>query len=419
MPELTSVNLEQYGNLNRVYSQPNNFSVRRDLDKDFNTDIYRSSITWTLPKSDMADVDEWTHITLASSLKLDSDKGICRALRRFNNSIVAFQDRALSEVLFNSRTQLTTNDGVPVEIANSGKVDGKRYISNKYGCVNKWSIAEGKAGVYWVDNINKAFCSFNGQIENLSEKLGFGVWFRDGNTLKPWTPKDWDNIISHYDKVHQDIYLVKKDTESLPALVYNEKLSRFTSFFDYGSMPMLANVEDRLVSFKNGRMWLQNSGLYGNFFGQQYPFSVQYRVTPEPYGDKIWTNVEYRADFYRTLDENGVMQYDESELTETSGDYQKNETFDYMRFWNEYQTTDDSKPITPVKKFRIWRLQIPRAQKDEQFNPYGLDRIRNPWLNLKFQKNYVGDDPETEETETDKTRQDLMQLHDITVKYFE
>lgn len=419
MPELTSINLEQFGQLNTVYSQPNNFSVRRDLDDDFNTDSYRSSITWTLPKSDMADIDEWTHITLASTLKLDSDKGICRALRRFNNSIVAFQDRAVSEVLFNSRTQLTTNDGVPVEIANSGKVDGKRYISNKYGCVNKWSIAEGKAGVYWVDNINKAFCGFNGQIENLSEKLGFGVWFRDGNTLNPWTPKDWDNIISHYDKVHQDVYLVKKDSAVQPALVYNELLGRFTSFFNYGSMPMLTNVEDKLVSFHGSSMWLQNSGLYSNFFGQQYPFSVQYRVTPEPYGDKIWTNVEYRADFYRTLDENGVMQYDESELTETSEAYQKNETFDYMRFWNEYQTTDDSKPIAPVKKFRIWRLQIPRAQKDEQFNPYGLDRIRNPWLNLKFQKNYVGDDPETVEIETDETRQDLMQLHDITVKYFE
>lgn len=427
MPELTAMNLAQFGQLNRVYSQQDNFSVRRDLDSDFNTDVYRSSITWTLPKSDMADIDEWTHITLASTLKLDSDKGICRALRRFNNGIVAFQDKAISEILFNSMTPLSTTDSVPVEIANSGKVDGKRYVSNKYGCVNKWSIAEGKGGLYFVDNINKAFCSFNyaangkAAIDNLSEKLGFGVWFRDGNTLNPWTPKDWDNIISHYDKVHQDVYLVKKEAAAQPALVYNELLGRFTSFFNYGSMPMLTNVEDKLVSFHGSSMWLQNSGLYSNFFGQQYPFSVQYRVTPEPYGDKIWTNVEYRADFYRTLDEDGAMQYDESELTETSEAYQKNETFDYMRFWNEYQTTDDSKPIVPVKKFRIWRLQIPRAQKDEQFNPYGLDRIRNPWLNLKFQKNYVDveDDPETEEVETDETRQDLMQLHDITVKYFE
>jgi len=31
---------------------------------------------------------------------------------------------------------------VPIEIANSGKVEGKRYIANNVGCSNKWSMTE-------------------------------------------------------------------------------------------------------------------------------------------------------------------------------------------------------------------------------------------------------------------------------------
>ena len=80
--------------------------------------------------------------------------------------------------------------------------------------------------------------------------------------------------------------------------------------------------------------------------------------------------------------------------------------------WNEYQTTgdiplrrDDAFTDPVRKKFRIWRLTVPRAVKDAT-NRNGLDRIRNPGVNLEFRKSV-----------TDNTQ--LMQLHDIVVKYFD
>lgn len=415
MSYIASLDTEKFGQINHVYSQNNNFIARHDLDEDFNLDTYRASLTWTLEKHDSADVDEWSHITLASTLKLDGDKGPCQALRRMGNSIIAFQDRGISEILFNSRTQLSTQDGVPVEIANSGKVDGKRYITNKYGCTNKWSITEGKNALYFVDNINKAFCAFNGQaIDNLSTRLGFGAWFREINNTEPWKPLDFNNIVSYYDKVHSDIYLVRNSSDDKPCLVYNETLGAFTSFFDYSTVLMMTNVEDRFISYKNHRVWLQNEGLYCNFFGQQYDYWTQYRVTPEPYSDKIWTNIDYRADFYEVLDANGNSSVPETNLIngDLGDSYKEWETFTDYKVWNEYQTTG----FTPFahssfdrddvrKKFRIWRLAIPRAIK-EGTNRYGMDRIRNPWINLLFRKN-------------DVDGKYLMQLHDIVVKYFE
>lgn len=412
--EIASIDTANYGSLNRVYSSDNNFSVARDIDSEFNTDAYRSTLTWTLAKADMADVDEWTHITLASTLKLDGDKGIIQALRRMQNSIVAFQDRGISEILFNSRTQMSTTDGIPVELANSGKVDGKRYITNKYGCVNKWSIVEGKNALYFVDNINKAFCAFTGQgIDNLSERLGFSAWFKRANSTDSWKPESFNNVVSFYDRIHSDVYLVNKeadgDSELAPALVYSELLNAFTGFFDYDSVPMMTDVEDRFVSFRNGGLWLQNEGLYCDFFGKKYPFWVTYRVTPSPYSDKIWTNLDYRADFYDVLDEDGDSDIPEARLLDGGengtwlGDYLKDDTFDDIKVWNEYQRTEMND--SPVKKFRIWRYQIPRAAKTKT-NPHGLDRIRNPWVNITLRKE-PGDGTE------------LMQLHDVVVKYFE
>lgn len=416
--QIASLDESTYGAINRVYSQKNNFVIKQDLPEKFNTDAYRSSITWTLSKKDLADIDEWTHITLANSLALDGDKGECQALRRFQNSIVAFQNKGIAEVLFNSRTQLSTTNGVPVEIANSGKVDGKRYLSNKYGCSNKWSIVEGKLGLYFMDNLNKALCVYGNEgINNLSDNKGFGVWFRNANLTAPWTPSAFENFVGFYDKVHSDVYMVKSENASgneTPAIVFNELLGEFTSFFDYGSVPMMTNFGEKFIAFKNNKLWLQNEGKYCNFFGQQKDFYVTYRTTPEPFADKIWTNVEYRADFYRVLDDEGndVIPL-EPNFTDEIGIYQANETFDYMRFWNEYQTTEDDESqynLQPVKKFRIWRLAIPRAKKTDT-NKYGLDRMRNPWMNLTFKKKYSGNN--------DPANKDLMQLHDVVVTYFE
>ena len=409
MDEIASIDIPQFGQVNPVYSQKNNYIIRRDLDEDFNTDSYRSSITWTLPKTDLANIDEWTHITLASSLKLDGDKGICRALRRFQNNIIAFQDRGVAEVLFNSRVQLSTENGVPIEIGNSGKVDGKRYVSNKYGCLNKWSITEGKNGLYFVDNINKAFCCFGGSIDNLSTRLGFSAWMKKNNSLEPWTPENFENIVSFYDRIHSDVYLVKhSDDENQPCLVYSEVLGAFTSFFDYAGVPMMANVGDKFVAYKNNKLWFQNDGLYCNFFGEQYPFWVTYRIAPNPVTDKIWTNLDFQSDFYRVLDKYGNEEFEPNADITYFGemDYREDETFDEIEIWNEYQNTGKFTE-RPEKKFRTWRYTIPRAQSNDR-NIYGLDRIRNPWINLRMKKNPCGSE-----------NQDLMQLHDVVVKYFE
>jgi hypothetical protein len=55
-------------------------------------------------------------------------------------------------------------------MGNSRKLEGVVYISDTVGNQNKWVIAKGKTGIYFLDKINNSFNKFNGErIESLSD----------------------------------------------------------------------------------------------------------------------------------------------------------------------------------------------------------------------------------------------------------
>lgn len=382
---------DNFNLMNDVYSQPNNFFNYRTINLNkLNLDNFHNSITWTKTKTAGELVDTWTNITLASTLDLDGDKGDVRALRRFNNNLIAFQDRGISQVLYNENMQIASTEGVPIEIANSGKVNGKRYISDRIGCTNKWSMCETSNGIYFIDDITKGIFLFNGQLNNISDKLGFHSWINKASDgIDIWNPVDFDGFVTYYDKVNGDVFFISKEE----CLGYSESLGQFTSFYSYEKMPYFSNLEDRGISFNvqgNGilyRPWLHNEGDYNMFFGVYQPFYTTVIANPDMQADKVFNNLEFRADSW---DKNGNLL---------------NTTFDTLTTWNEYQegiadlTNTPNRPSTLKKKFRIWRANIPRDKAN------GRDRMRNPWLYVKLSM---------EKENTNKTI-----LHDMMVHYFE
>lgn len=407
--KMLGITEENFNLFNNVYSSENNFYSGAVLSsKKYENNIFPSQITWSKTKTPNEDIDTWTNITLASTLDLDGDKGPVRAIRRFQNSLIAFQDKGIAEILFNSRTQLATAQGVPIEIANSGKVDGKRYITDKAGCLNKWSIVETSRGIYFIDNINSSISIFNGSVQSLSDAKGFKAWIGRNNSTDLWTPKNFDNFISFWDRVNDDVYFLRgSDIEDYNVLCYNEQTQQFSSFYNYGQVPMMVNLQDRFVAFKDNSLWEQGEGQYNNIFGNLQEYHILYRITPDPYGDKIFTNLEYRADIF-----------DMSKTGEDANPYMPlngvitGETFDTLSVWNEYQGNEvhvqfSIKDTYPDKrrKFRIWRMDIPRDKKSAD-NPHGLNRIRNPWIYLKLSR-------------TPTIPDERMEFHDLAVRYYE
>ena len=286
--------------MNDVYSQQNNFFNYRTVNPNkLNLDNFHNSITWTKTKTAGELIDTWTNITLASTLDLDGDKGDVRAIRRFNNALLAFQDRGISQILYNENMQIASTEGVPIEIANSGKVNGKRYLSDKIGCANKWSMCETSNGIYFIDDTTKGIFLFNGKLDNLSDRLGFHSWINAKSTgINIWNPVDFNGFVTYYDKVNGDVFFISKDE----CLAFSEPLGQFTSFYSYEHMPYFANLEDRGIAFntdKGGtvyKAWLHNEGEYNMFFNKYCPFYTTVIANPDMAVDKIFNNLEFRAD---------------------------------------------------------------------------------------------------------------------------
>lgn len=411
--------------LNPVYSQSDNFFIQRGVITDSRDSLkYPNQITYSKTKISGADVDLYTNVTLGSILELDGDKGKLNKLVKFNDQLLAFQDTGISQILYNENVQIASTTGVPIEIANSGKVQGKRYIADTVGCTNKWSIVSSPVGIYFMDSHDRSMYLFNGQLQNISVQGGMNTWSK--NNI-PGPEVTWDaytsntNFRGFYDKINQEIIFANSST----ALAWFEKAGAFTSFYSYENTPFFNNLDDTGVWVrKNGTLWKHNAGTYCSFFGVQKPFSMTLVGNPEPQTDKIFTNLEIAASI------TGEGTVSNSKLTPFL-------PFSHLEAWNEYQhgiaTLSHLTGSSAMKhfmaganslkrKFRLWRCDIPRdnAAIDssiaapfstdavlgiKRFAPHAVDRLRNPWLYLKLYQGTSGSDKRTE-------------IHDIIMTYF-
>ena len=412
---------QNFNLLNPVYSQMDNFFSYKMVDEDnYKNTAFPNTITWTKTKQNGADVDLWTNITFANTLEMDGNKGEVNKLVRFNNQLLSFQDSGISQILYNENTQISTTEGVPIEIANSQKVQGKRYYSDTVGCSNKWAVTQTPTGIYFMDSNEKSIYLFNGQLNNISTTGGFNSWAKQNIPASDveWAPNTFDSFVTYYDKLNQDVLFINKET----ALAYSEKFNCFTSFYDYEGASYFNSLDDVGIWIKGNSLWKHQSGKYCNFFDENKPFSMTLIANQEPQMDKIFTNLEFRACV------EGGGSYDK-----TKDKFVPSLPFDSLEAWNEYQhgvSTLDNRNANDrfthgkdngilARKFRMWACDIPRdnAKVDDtiesligikRFKVRPLDRIRNPWAYIKLTKNAA-----TGESFLNKT-----EIHDIMATYF-
>ena len=397
--ELSNINMspQNFNLVNEVYKQKNNFFSYTILPEDFyKQSNFLSQITWTKEKSPGEDIDTWTNITLANVLNLNGSSGKVTSINAFNENLIAFQEQGISLINFNSRVQIPTSDGVPIEIQNSYKVDGYTTYSNTIGCQDKWSICKSLDGIYFIDNHSNSLYKISGQApEEVSSKLGMRQWFIDNKPGYLWNPKYKDvtklnGIRTFYDKNNNDIYLVPGSDyyEERDSLVYSLKLQQFTSLMSYGGTPAMFNLDSKFYSLKKDgegilTLWENFAGEYNNFYGVYKPFDITFISNANATYNKIFDTLEYRADIY---DSSNNLLHDKS--------------FTTIQVSNEYQDTEEHRFINKElrKKFRVWRAIIPRDNRKGK-----RTRISNPWTKIKLKY-------DTEDN-------NKMVLHDMIVKY--
>lgn len=370
--QISNLNMspQNFNLINEVYSQKDNFFNYRIYDEDYyKGNKFANQLTWSLEKTPASDTDPWTNITLANTLDMDGEKGKVTALRTWNEYLLCFQERALSQILFNSRVQIPTTDGVPIEISNGYKVDGSRLLSSSIGCSNKWSTTATTTGVYFLGSNTDSLYIFNGQLANLSEDRGMDWWVRQNHTDKIWCPIDYgralNGVRAFYDNKYGDVYFTPGPTqlEQPDALCYSEQLGQFTSLMSYGGTQAMFNFADGFYSLRHDRsdlkLYQNNVGNYNNFYGTPKGWSFSFISNDNPTITKIFDTIDLRTDHYWTHGTEQLLNSCPMNYVEVDNEYQHSGTIPLS-----------SKNMR--KKFRVWRGLLPRNEGTRQ-------RVRNPW----------------------------------------
>lgn len=389
---LLNVRPDNFGLRNNVYSQPNNLFTYNVLDEKFDNTKYGNQIMWSLQKNPTSDIDGWTSISTSNVLNLNGLYGDVTKLITSNDRIYSFQPKSINIINFNSKVVLQTDNNVPVEIANSAKVDGYVTVTNNNGCKNKNSIVSTQSGIYFIDDYNKSLLRINNEgLNNISQNMS--IWFKDNLTEEEFL---------FYDSLNNDIYLINKDN----CLIYNEALQSFTSFMDYQNMQTLFNLNGKTYAMHNDKLYKMFEGEYNSTFTdlRYNGYSMEYRINPSAHTDNIFTNVEFYADL--------MLPY--NKVSDKDITVKLDAPFNKLEVWNEYQKgetniTERYKYPNAEKKFRMWRLDVPRDINSKN----KLDRMRNPWIHLKLSNDTFNSDRSM------RTTNDLkMIFHNLVVKYY-
>lgn len=394
----TNINL-----VNRLgFEQENNFFTFTSAD-DVREDIsgFPNLISISSEKTLGEDVDSWMQHNLTSTQDLEGIYGEIEALRTFNNDVFVFQNNAFGQILFNSRVQIPTSDGQPIEITNGMKLQGVRYLSNKIGCSNKWSIALSNSKMYWFDQGTQDIWSFSGQgIDNLSTRLGVKGFVSNFPKGK-WSVKDITNLRTLHDEKYNDVYFIigNEASERQGALVYSESLDTFVSVMDYTKLEQMYNLDGRTFVIPKTGIHALWEGNYNTFFGENKPYILRFIANAQPNMHKVFDTVQWRSD---TWDSNNK--------------YLPRETFNKLQAWNQYQQTAvttlndiPGKPSPLKKKFNTFRALVPRDK-------FGDTLTDNDYTYKKFSRirgNYAVVELTHDIEDTNK-----MQFYDLEISEF-
>jgi hypothetical protein len=401
--DLRPYTYETWGKVNEAYTQSDNFFQYQIVDHDLARTVEMpTTFTWSKAKVLGELIDSYASLRLvANTYTTDGAFGPINKIVNSNNTLVGFQDSGIFQILFNARVQVPISDGVPVEIAQSYKVEGTRYLTTSSGTTNKWSVGLSRSGIYYMDDLNRDICFIGNEMTDLSTRAGMKSWCNEKMIYRgPCSLGEGKERFScSIDKIHDHVYF----TNHLDSLCYNEAGGYFEGFYSHEGHPFMFNYLNDFYSVdvhededetREILLWRHHDGKGCEFYGEYRESWITFILNPSPLADKIWDNFQFRG---HRLDDEGKEIRDK--------------TISYVEVWNDYQHNFVSHDVLSGKglnllpqmgylgqhKYQRWTFPFPRD--------FGsLNRLRSPWLYLRL----VYDN---EEGASD------MNMHDLTIVY--
>lgn len=379
---------EEGTNYNKVYSTdavlktytPDNLKIREVTQAE--TKIIASKV-----KVPGEFVDSWVDFQPNEVMYLDGKYGPINNIINHYDNLFAFQDFAIAAVAVNPRVQTQGEDGVTIELGSGKVLHDYSYVSTNTGSINKWGILSASSGIYYLDSNTKQINRVEAKgISGVSEAKGLHSFLQKNLNryiLKTDNPGADAGAVLGYDMVNGDIYSSILQNGDNFNVSFNEKMSAFTSFYDFKPTRFISKGERFFtVPADNNTVWLHDKGDYQSFYGEKFEANITLIInTDSPGTEKVFNAIEFDSEV--TLDDVDVSE----------------STIDSIEAWNTYQASgkiplEINKNIK--RRFRTWRAQVPREEGSR-------NRLRDKWLFLK-----LGFNPDDNEK---------LILHDIIVNY--
>jgi hypothetical protein len=363
----------EYHKYNTVYSQKGDLITTTDLDynlrpvEEFDTRIQSSKV-----KIPNETIDSWTDTQVNETMDLDGKYGPIRATINHRDNIYTLQEEAVALISINPRVTVSAEDGIPTELGTGAVLSDYNYLTTKSGTINKWSLIDSQTGFYYFDLYNRTWMRFSGNsLIDLFDTYGMNSFIRSNqnilfNFIAMDNPIIGKGATGGYDISTNTVYLTLLQTGKDWTISFNEKTNSFVSFHSYTPAFYINKGKHLFTAQTNSKeIWLQNSdsslATWNTFYDVKYPWYVVFEVNPQE-RDCVFNNIEYKGECY------------------LNGTDQPNTTFSHIHAYNEYQ--DTGKVIltndSARRKFRMWRIQIPRDQQQI------MDRMRGQWIKVKL-----------------------------------
>jgi hypothetical protein len=390
-------------------------------------DEWRNRIYFSNPKYDNETSDSWSAYPINQFYDVEGNYGGITSLISLNQTVYFIQERGFGMLMINPVSMVSdTTTGAPIKLGSSTTVIQKHfYKALDIGTKHQWSVYRSQNSIAFTDTRQKKIFIFNGESLNpASDSKGqrnFMFKRLHDNILNHDNPIIGKGLLTTFDYQNNEFLFTFKNNGTVPdpskdenyTISYSEYLGAFVSMYSF-TPNIYVNNNTNLLSVVNDnprKLYLHNNGEYSKFYNTVYPSTLKFLVNNNPTYTKVFDNLtittEAIDDRIEWSDDLNVYPGAITLPIYPDNVNIKDSTFDYARFYNQYQNTDwitlDPNVGGNIRKVEQgFNLQIPRnkfnydlypVSTSSLFDPYKLtktsfgDRLRDKWMNVDLSYN--------------------------------
>jgi hypothetical protein len=214
-------------------------------------------------------------------------------LKNKNRNLTVFQELKTGMLMINQQVARDSNGGTFV-LQTDDVLNPMTYYEKESGIgKNPESYAEDRGNMYYVDVLRGEIIRLGQDGMNVISDRGMHNYFKDlfGQISKSGKRVNiygcFNKRFGQYEIAFEQTRLNEGNNLQAVTLAYFEPENYWSSFYSYNPENM-CNANDDMVSFKNGRVWVHNTGQYANYYGTQYVASLKAVSNAAPSETKVY-----------------------------------------------------------------------------------------------------------------------------------